>query len=110
MISLMSHTLKVLLKIIQQRIYRKCEEQLDEAQFGFRAGTRTGEVLFAITVLLQKCREYNKSVYVCFIDFQKAFDKVQHDKLRDLMKYQPGSKRYTINKNYLLQSNGNSAC
>lgn len=86
LISLMSHTLKVLLRIIQQRIYRKCEEQLDETQFGFREGLGTREALFAITVMLQKCREYNKDVYVCFIDFQKAFDKVQHDKLIENLK------------------------
>lgn len=86
LISLMRHTLKVLLIIIQHRIYRKCEEQLDETQFGFREGLGTREALFTITVLLQKCREYNKDVYVCFIDFKKAFDKVQHDKLIENLK------------------------
>ena len=86
MISLMSHTLKILLKIIQQRIYRKCEEQLDEMQFGFREGLGTREALFALKVLLQKSREYNKDVFVCFIDFQKAFDRVQHDKLIENLK------------------------
>lgn len=55
------------------------------------------EVLFAIIVLLEKSREYNKNVYVRFIDFQKAFDKVQHYKLIE--------KRYRIIKKYLLQPN-----
>lgn len=81
LISLMNHSLKILLKIIQNRIYKKCEEQLDETQFGFRGGMGTREALFALTVLFQKCREYNKTVYACFIDFQKAFDRVQHMQL-----------------------------
>lgn len=62
-------------------------------------GTR--EALFALTVLLQKCREYNKTVYACFIDFQKAFDGVQHTKLiEEFEKHQFRQKRHRNNKDW----------
>ncbi|XP_077301158.1 uncharacterized protein LOC143921680 [Arctopsyche grandis] len=81
LISLMSHTLKILLKIIQERIRRKCENMISDSQFGFRRGLGTREALFCMNVLLQKCRDFKKRIYICFIDFEKAFDRVEHDKL-----------------------------
>lgn len=80
-ISLMSHLLKVFLKIIHKRIYRMCEEGLTETQFGFRDALGTREALFAIQVLFQRCRDVNCDIFACFIDYQKAFDRVQHGKL-----------------------------
>lgn len=84
-ISLMSHLLKTFLKVIHKRIYTKCEEQLTRTQFGFRDALGTREALFAVQVLFQRCRDVNCDIYVCFIDYQKAFDRVKHDKLMTLM-------------------------
>lgn len=81
LISLMSHVLKLLLKIIHQRIYKKCEMDLDDAQFGFREGLGTREALFSLSVLLQKCRDQQKDIYMCFIDYEKAFDRIDHTAL-----------------------------
>lgn len=81
LISLMSHTLKILLRVIQNRIQARCEEIISDAQFGFRGGLGTREALFCMNVLLQKCREFQKPVFVCFIDFEKAFDRVRHVRL-----------------------------
>lgn len=67
LISLMSHSLKILLKVIQGRIYTRCEGIISNFQFGFRGGLGTRETLFCINVLLQKCREFQKSVYICYI-------------------------------------------
>lgn len=86
LISLMSHTLKIFLRIIHSRIRLKCEENLEETQFGFRNALGTREALFALNVLLQKCRDQRKDIFVCFVDFEKAFDRVQHDKLIQILK------------------------
>jgi endonuclease/exonuclease/phosphatase family metal-dependent hydrolase len=83
LISLMSHILKLFLKIIHARIRNKCEQDLDDTQFGFREAFGTREALMAVNFLLQKCRDQRKEVFACFIDYEKAFDRVKH---ADLMK------------------------
>lgn len=82
-ISLMSHVLKIFLAIIQNRIRPKCDEQLGESQFGFRSGMGTREALFALNVLVQKCKDMQTNVILCFIDYEKAFDRVRHDLLME---------------------------
>lgn len=85
MISLMSQVLKLFLKIIHGRIYNKCEKEISPTQFGFRQGFGTREALFSLTVLLQKCRDQRKDVYLAFIDYQKAFDCISHTDLIRLL-------------------------
>lgn len=84
-ISLMSHVLKLFLKVLHRRIYRKCEDLLTDTQFGFRGGFGTRDALFAMQVLVQRCRDMNKDIFLCFIDYEKAFDRVQHEKLLELL-------------------------
>lgn len=85
-ISLMSHTLKILLKIVHTRIRNKLEMDISSTQFGFRNGVGTREALFSLNVLTQRCLDVNQDLYICFIDYNKAFDKVKHDQLIDLLK------------------------
>uniref|UniRef100_A0A8D8LPD3 Craniofacial development protein 2 n=1 Tax=Cacopsylla melanoneura TaxID=428564 RepID=A0A8D8LPD3_9HEMI len=85
-ISLMSHVIKVVLRVIHSRIYEKCEEGISETQFGFRSGFGTREALLTYNVLMQKCKEMNVDVYTCFIDYEKAFDRVKHEKLIEILK------------------------
>ena len=84
-ISLMSHILKLFLKIVHGRIYRKCEQSMGDTQFGFRNGFGTREALFGIQVLAQRCRDVNVDVFACFIDYEKAFDTVNHEKFIDIL-------------------------
>lgn len=84
-ISLMSQSLKLFLKLIHQRIYKICEEQISCTQFGFRNALGTREALFSIQVLFQRARDVNHDIFACFIDYQKAFDKVQHDKMMEIL-------------------------
>ncbi|KAI5734561.1 hypothetical protein M8J77_007970 [Diaphorina citri] len=84
-IALMSHTLKLFLKIIHLRIYEKLEAGISDSQFGFRSGMGTREALFAVNILIQRCLDLNKDIHACFIDFEKAFDKVQHEKLKQIL-------------------------
>lgn len=80
-VSLMSHSLKIFLKIIHQRVFRKLEQDISETQFGFRNAMGTREALFAFNVLTQRCMDMNQPVYVCFLDYNKAFDRVRHNHL-----------------------------
>jgi len=83
-ISLMSHMLKAFLRIIHARIRSRCEEDLADSQFGFRNAFGTREALFGKN--LQKCRDQRKDVFACFIDYEKVFDRVQHDKLVNMLR------------------------
>lgn len=86
LISLMSHALKIFLKILHNRIYKRCEANIKDTQFGFRGGMGTREALFGIRVLVQNCRDVHKDVFLCFVDYEKAFDKVQHEKLISILR------------------------
>uniref|UniRef100_A0A8D8Y176 Craniofacial development protein 2 n=3 Tax=Cacopsylla melanoneura TaxID=428564 RepID=A0A8D8Y176_9HEMI len=85
-ISLMSHILKLFLKVIHRRIYRLCEDEIAPNQFGFRNAVGTREALFSVQVLFQKCRDVSCDVYACLIDYQKAFDRVKHEKMIEILK------------------------
>ena len=65
----MSHVLKVFLKIIHQRIYSECEIAMGELQFGFRENMGTREALFCVQILIQNCRDVQKDVSMCFVDY-----------------------------------------
>ena len=82
----MSHVLKIFLRILHTRIYKKCEFLLEETQFGFQNGVGTREALFSLNVLMQRCRDMNVDVYASFIDYQKAFDSINHEKLIEVLK------------------------
>lgn len=84
-ISLMSHAVKIFLKIIHRRIYNTCELNSGSQQFGFRSGYGTREAVCALNVLAQRCRDINRRVYCCFIDYCKAFDCVRHEKLMEIL-------------------------
>ena len=80
-ISLMPHTLKIFLKVIQARIGTKIDEEVGPTQFGFRPGSGTREGVFCYNILAQKHLEVDKDMYTCFIDYSKAFDRVHHSQL-----------------------------
>lgn len=86
LISLINTITKVFTKVIHNRIYTKCESKVAETQFGFRGGFGTREAVFSLQVLIQRCRDMSRDVFVCFIDFSKAFDNVKHEKLLKLLK------------------------
>lgn len=81
----MYHALKLFLKIIQQRTYTKIEQNISSSQFGFRNGLGTRKALFCLQILIQRSRDLNKNSYICFIDFEKAFDKIHHAKLIEVL-------------------------
>lgn len=82
----MSQVLKIFIRIIHTRIYQKCENQIDQSQFGFRKGVGTREALFTLNILTQRCKDMNQDLYACFINYRKAFDCVQHEKMINILK------------------------
>ena len=85
-IALISHAGKVMLKILQAKLqpYVNCE--LPDVQAGFRKGRGTRDQIANICWMIQKAREFQKSIYFCFISYAKAFDCVDHNKLWKLLK------------------------
>ena len=84
-IALISHASKILLKIIQRRLAKKLDEEINIVQAGFRPNRGTRDHIFNIRNIIEKCREYNKDLYACFIDYSKAFDCVEHRKMWNIM-------------------------
>ena len=80
-ISLMSHITKLLLKIIQQRIATRIDQEISELQSGFRKGSGTREGIFKLRTICERTIAMQKDVYICFIDYTKAFDRVNHTKM-----------------------------
>ena len=80
-ISLMPHVTKLLLKIILERIRIKVDTEVGDTQFGFRKKSGTREAIFCLNIANQKYIDNNKEIYACFIDYAKAFDRVQHHEM-----------------------------
>ena len=65
---------------------RKVEEEVSATQAGFRRKYGTCDQIFNLELIIQKCREFNVDLYVCFIDYSKAFDCVSHSKLWETLR------------------------
>ena len=85
-ISLISHTSKVMLKILQARLQQYMNWELPDVPAGFRKGRATWEQISNICWIIEKTREFQKNIYFCFIDYAKAFDCVYHNKLWKILK------------------------
>ena len=80
-ILLISHASKVMLKILQARLQKYVNHEHPDVQAGFRKGRGTRDQTANICWIIEKAREFQKSIYFCFIDYLKAFDCVDHNKL-----------------------------
>ncbi len=77
-ISLISRASKILLKIISNRMEEKMNHEIAEEQAGFRAGKGTRGQIVNVSNIIEKCRGHRIPLYMCFIDYSKAFDCVSH--------------------------------
>ena len=84
-ISLISHASKVLLKIINGRMKNKIKEEVSVMQAGFRAGRGTRDHILNLKNIMEKYRDHKLPLYLCFIDYSKAFDCVEHRALWSVM-------------------------
>ena len=71
-IALISHTSKVMLKILQARLQQYVNRDLPDVQAGFRKGRGTRDQIANICWIMEKGREFQKSTFFCFIDYAKA--------------------------------------
>ena len=80
-IALISHASKIMLEILQTRIQQYVNRELPDVQTGFRKGRGTRDQIANMCWIIEKAREFQKSIYFCFLDYAKAFDCVDHNKL-----------------------------
>ena len=77
---------KVMLKILQARLQQYMNHELPDVQAGFRKGRGTRDQIANIRWIMEKAREFHKNIYFCFVDYAKAFDCVDHNKLWKILK------------------------
>ena len=75
-----------MLKILQGRLQQYMNHELPDVQAGFRKGRGTRDHIANICWIMEKAREFQKNIYFCFIDYAKAFDSVDHNKLWKILK------------------------
>ena len=75
-----------MLKILQARLQQYMNHELPDVQAGFRKGRGTRDQIANICWIIEKPREFQKNIYFCFIDYAKAFDCVDHNKLWKILK------------------------
>ena len=80
-IALISHASKLMLKILQVRLQQYMNRELADVQAGFRKGRGTRDQIANIRWIIEKAREFQKNICFCFIDYAKAFNCVDHNKL-----------------------------
>ena len=85
-IALISLTSKVMLKILQARLQQYVNCELPDVQAGFRKGGGTRDQIANICWIIEKAREFQKNIYFCCIDYAKAFDCEDHNKLWKILK------------------------
>ena len=70
-----------MLKILQVRLQQYVNQECADEQAGFRKGRGTRDQIANIQWIMEKAREFQKNIYCCFLDYAKAFDCVDHNKL-----------------------------
>ena len=84
-VALISHASKVTLKILQVRLQQYMNCELSDVQAGFRKGRTTKDQIANIHWIIEKAREFQKNICFCSIDYSKAFDHIDHNKLQKIL-------------------------
>ena len=85
-IALISYTSKVMVKILQARLQQYVNHKLTDVQAGFRKGRGTRDQIANICWIMGNATEFQKNIYFCFIDYAKAFDFGDHNRLENFFK------------------------
>ena len=85
-VALISHTSKIMLKILQARLPQYVNRELPDVQAGFRKAKGTRDQIANMRWIIKKAREFQKNIYFCFIYYAKAFDCVDHTKFCTILK------------------------
>ena len=84
-IALISHTSKVMFKILQSRLQQYVNHELPDVQAGFRKGRGSRDQIANICWIMEKSREFQKNIHFYFIDYTEAFDCLDHNKLWEIL-------------------------
>ena len=84
-----------MLKILQARLRQYVNQELPDVQAGFRKGRGTIDQIANIHWIIEKATEFQKNIYFCFIDYTKAFDWVDHNKLWKILQEMGISDHFT---------------
>ena len=104
-VGLISNASKITLKILQPSLQQYVNWELPNIQTGFRKGRETRDQIANIHWIIEKAREFDKSIYFCFIDYTKAFGCVDHNNLWKILKERPP---YLPPEKSVCSSRGNS--
>ena len=107
-IALISHASKVMLKTLQARLQQYVNRELPDVQAGFRKGRGTRNQIAIICWIIKKAREFQKNIYFCFIDYAKAFDCVDHNKLEHSERDGNTKPSYLTSEKSVYRSRSNS--
>ena len=83
---LISHASKVMLKILHARLQQYMNHEIPDVQAGFRKSRGTKDQIANIRKIIEKTRDFQKNIYFCFIDYAKAFDCVDRNKLWNILR------------------------
>ena len=105
-VSLMSHATKILLRIVMMRVRNKIRPEIAEEQFGSVEGKGMSNAIFMLRTIIEQTLEIQKES-LCFIDYTKAFDRVQHmEIIKQLQKLHVGGKDLQIIKKTYITNSG----
>ena len=85
-IALILHSRQVMFKIFQARLQQYVNRELPDVHAGYRKGRGSRDQIANICWIIEKAREFQKNIYFCLIDYAKAFDCVDHNKLWKILK------------------------
>ena len=95
-------------KILQARLQQYVNQELPDIQVGFRKGRGTKDQIANILQMIEKAREFQKNIYFCFIDYTKAFDCVDHNKLWEILRVGNTRSPYLPPEKSVCRSRSNS--
>ena len=97
-----------MLKILQARLQEYMNRELPDIQAGFRKGRGSRDQIANIHWIIKKAREFQKNIYFCFIDYVKAFDCVDHNKLENSSRDGNTRPLYLASEKLVYRSRSNS--
>ena len=106
--ALISHTSKIMLKILHARFQQYVNCELPDVQAGFRKGRGIRNQIANIRWIIKRAREFQKNICFCFIDYAKAFDCVDHNKLWKILKDMGIPDHLTCLEKFVCRSRSNS--
>ena len=84
-ISIISQLGKIILRIVLSRIRNKIRPEISEEQYGFVKGKGTANAIFTLRMITERAIEMQRDVFLCFIDYEKAFDTVRHEEMLKML-------------------------